>query len=691
MISRIKKCLIRRPVLRHVFCLLFAAAMLSGRAPAVHAAPGKDISAVQYADETDFALLDAEFDEAVMGVDLKWKFPYADSMFGHSADQYDHKLAQSSLGLALSSFRIMRDYDPGDPREKYGVSYLTQAGFTDFESGDYDETPSIHSVASLICRKEMTDEGGPFTLIAVGVSGGGYAMEWLSNFSLGTTVRHNGFSHAAQVVEGRIFVYMAERGITGRLKLWITGYSRAGAVSNIVAADLGEYGPFGKENVFAYTFGCPPTTQEPHTGRHSNIFNIIGKTDVMPQVPPVAWGYRRYGNDMMLPAQETDIDYPERRSRADAVHREVAGIPLINNTEVNRILRSLVEHIVMVCPDNDEYAEHIQETLKHMMEHPDPLSLTADLAKLAGDPGLVNDENREEVNELMDFLLSLIWDVSLRSGSIQKSWDKDIPVSHNLFWEHTPSVYLAWMFSSDDPEDVFTGTHCYKRFVVAGDVTLTLLDDHGRRKTIDSNGVIESDEGCRDVFMARVNNQSIAILPEDADLFLCQTNDGTKPVEIYCVTYDILDPQNKTGYHLIVQGETARVSVLNPWKNGTPPNGLTDEDVTKILSRGMEGVAYGSAAGSLPQSFVDYSEITDTLRSDMGLLSRIERMNVLHLSWMAVLNLVVGIPLILFGTVIVFAVRSFVRRRRKEKESSAADTEMKTDGAEKEASVHNRL
>lgn len=86
--------------------------------------------------------LTATFDESVMGQDLTWQFPYADSMFSHSSAEYDHKLAQTSLGLALSSFRIERVVSQEDEREKNAISYLSGAGFSDFASMDYDQTPS---------------------------------------------------------------------------------------------------------------------------------------------------------------------------------------------------------------------------------------------------------------------------------------------------------------------------------------------------------------------------------------------------------------------------------------------------------------------------------------------------------------------------------------------------------------------
>jgi len=624
------------------------------------------------------ALLTAMFDESVMGVDLTWQFPYSDTMFAHSSEAYDHKLAQASLGLALSSFRIERLVQPEDKREKNAIAYLTGAGFSDFDSTDYDQTPSLQTVSSVICRKEMTDEEGPYTLVVVGVSGCGYAMEWLSNFTVGTSVRHEGFSRAAQNVEGRILVYLAERGLAERrLKLWITGFSRAAAIGNIVAADMSDYGPFGRDNVFAYTFASPRTTQEPKAGNYPNIFNIIGKMDVMPQVPLAAWGYARYGVDLMTPAWETDINYSIKRERAEKIHHQLSGLHFGTNPEANHLLRTFLEYIAKICPDETVYTEHIQETLKHLMAHPDLLSIAADFARMASDSGLINDENRDYANELMDFIASVIWDTYFHSGTIQSAWSDDVTIFHNLFREHTPSVYLSWMFSSDDPAEIFSEAHQYERCVVEGDVTLVAYSPDGWKQTLQADGTMESawlgyigDNGTDipDLFMTRVNSQSVAILPVDANLSLTEYSDGSNPINIYCVNYDVLVPQGKSGFRTTAQSETAKDCVVN-LSPGKLLEQLTSEDLLSGLrdEMGITNEDIQNYRDNLNVYFesIDYSDITDRLNSDVGLLSRIERMNIFHLSWLTILYLAVGIPAGLLLVILLLTIRFIIRHRGK--------------------------
>ena len=54
----------------------------------------------------------------------------------------------------------------------------------------------------------------------------------------GTGDIHEGFMSAAQLVIDRLAGYIATRGLQGTIKVWISGFSRAAAVSNVVAGTL---------------------------------------------------------------------------------------------------------------------------------------------------------------------------------------------------------------------------------------------------------------------------------------------------------------------------------------------------------------------------------------------------------------------------------------------------------------------
>ena len=120
-------------------------------------------------------------------------------------------------------------------------------------------TPSRDTIATIIGSKKL----GTYTLVAVAVSGGNYQMEWLSNFEVGQEgakiTAHKGFTEAAQKVKARITAYLAET--EGPYILWLAGYSRAAAVSNMTAALLLQEGTAQRDHLFAYTFATPANSR----------------------------------------------------------------------------------------------------------------------------------------------------------------------------------------------------------------------------------------------------------------------------------------------------------------------------------------------------------------------------------------------------------------------------------------------
>ena len=87
--------------------------------------------------------------------------------------------------------------------------------------------------------KGYLDYSDKYELIVIAVRGGGYEKEWAGNFAItGQDDHHDGFDIASSKVKTALFMYMNNQKIFGNVKIWITGYSRAAAVANLVAADL---------------------------------------------------------------------------------------------------------------------------------------------------------------------------------------------------------------------------------------------------------------------------------------------------------------------------------------------------------------------------------------------------------------------------------------------------------------------
>ncbi|MBR3105805.1 MAG: hypothetical protein IKH30_01320 [Clostridia bacterium] len=210
-----------------------------------------------------------------------------DYPFYRASTAYDGNLAAMSLAMALSASR-MPDGGSGETEKEADSAlnmetFLPEAGFTDIRVDDYSKVTSMYTVATAMgCRRMEAEGEEPFTLIAIGVCGSGYKNEWQSNMSPGQGDIHKGFLEAANLVVDRLAGYIATRGFHGRLKVWISGFSRAAAVSNLAAAVMTDTGMMPKENVYAYTFTTPAAVKNPPETGYEHIFNILCPTDLIP-------------------------------------------------------------------------------------------------------------------------------------------------------------------------------------------------------------------------------------------------------------------------------------------------------------------------------------------------------------------------------------------------------------------------
>ncbi len=168
------------------------------------------------------------------GVWYSYEMDFTDSVFGRDSGIYQPELARMSISLAVSAFR---DWEMPDCKQHLGEEFLTQAGFTDIRSWDYEVDPTPDTIGLLIGRKEIDGR----TVVAMAPSGEYYQREWVSNLHVGDmtpekVTRHEGFHRAAEKVFERLMNYI--RNITGEWVLWGAGFSRSGAVANITAAML---------------------------------------------------------------------------------------------------------------------------------------------------------------------------------------------------------------------------------------------------------------------------------------------------------------------------------------------------------------------------------------------------------------------------------------------------------------------
>ena len=229
------------------------------------------------------------------------KFKYSDSFFLRSACSYNHELAIMSLGLTMSAFTYENDGD------RHTRSALIGIGCDDrtIESFRFDDQRSCEDTCGyMIAAKKLPDDS---FLIPVVIRSHHYGGEWVSNAHAVEDAYPDhaaGFKAAADIAYDAVMEYIERRGFEKhRVRLWVCGYSRGGAVTNILAARLTFESGIGKDNVFAYSFATPVTVFDRANLFTDNIFNIISEMDVVPRMPLRYWDFGRYGTDMIVPCK----------------------------------------------------------------------------------------------------------------------------------------------------------------------------------------------------------------------------------------------------------------------------------------------------------------------------------------------------------------------------------------------------
>lgn len=457
--------------------------------------------------------------------------------FWQSATQYDGNLAVMSLAMALSANRALnpslestKGFDPSLHLEKF----LTDAGFSQIRKDDYSKETSMYTISMAMGAKQMKKDGEkPFTLIAIGVCGGGYGNEWQSNMTPGYGNLHKGFLSAAQLVIDRLAGYILTNDIKGDVKIWISGFSRAAAVSNVTAGLLVRDGMFEKDDVYAYTFATPAAVYDaPQTG-YENIFNILNPMDVVPQVMPYDWGFSRFGTDLFIPVTEfSSVGETFTYSRA-AFARRTFGIEANYSPALNLRMRLLLSMILDVAQNREQYNAHLQPAVVGIMQDmhaSNLLSTVRGLLLTVKDNGA---EGRMNVDTLVDYIFRVFGNVLTRTEFSEANQNTG-NIALRLFNEHCEDAYLANidLIRAGRFEDDFAFTYVFIRGPVS--VTLSRADIPGYKVALSAEGGIRSDsvasdpesgllssaEITRRYYMERVGETSVVAVPRDADFVI---------------------------------------------------------------------------------------------------------------------------------------------------------------------------
>lgn len=209
----------------------------------------------------------------------------------HITGEQDY-LPKNSLFFSPTAASVAAALSMSAMDEKLLRDNLASLGYTDPITVAYTN-PERDKIGMAVASR-VKENRLQIAVVLRGTSGD----EWYSNFDVGYSAEHSGFARAADFAELKLGDYVFTHAIGMEPEFFITGYSRGGAVANILAKRLCDR--YGLERVCAYTFAAPSTTISRRTSRYGCIYNLVRSEDFFTRVPLVGWGYTKYGKNISL-------------------------------------------------------------------------------------------------------------------------------------------------------------------------------------------------------------------------------------------------------------------------------------------------------------------------------------------------------------------------------------------------------
>lgn len=207
---------------------------------------------------------------------------YRSDYFRDDACDFDKDLALLSFALADST------------SDDNAVNFLSAMKFSNLEQ-HWNTADEINRCSFVIGHRKVDN----CDLLAVYIKGTRYNPEWAGNLTIGETGDHEGFRLAALEVYIALKDYIAAYYPNKNLKIWITGYSRAAAISNVVAFNIIDRKELKvkQSDLFVYAFEPPASISSDKAREFQCVHNIMAESDIVASVPPATYGLSRVGTD----------------------------------------------------------------------------------------------------------------------------------------------------------------------------------------------------------------------------------------------------------------------------------------------------------------------------------------------------------------------------------------------------------
>lgn len=262
---------------------------------------------------------------------------YTDDYFKHRSIYYNEHLATLSMQMAKYSMNkggpdSLDDTSWYEEQSDRLHTFFDLIGFDNFAvNKDYKARTGFNTIGIAASTRKIKEQDHEFTVIACTVRSGGYFLEWENNVYLGdgskSDMMHEGWYNAANKVDDFLKDYIKKYQLTGWIKIWMSGYSRGGAIINLAGGFLdNRIDKNGRDKVYdgvslkhddllVYTFEAPQganvnakTVKTPKDPLYNNIFNIVNPNDIVPKVAMSDWGFQRFGIDKFITTEFFDAD-----------------------------------------------------------------------------------------------------------------------------------------------------------------------------------------------------------------------------------------------------------------------------------------------------------------------------------------------------------------------------------------------
>lgn len=204
-------------------------------------------------------------------VHLVWGWNY---ILNRSSTEYIHDVSTAALALSAAAERSKSDIESMLAGEHFGADFITSKNY------NTDTSEEINNPACTFAHKAINNGGKIEHIIIIVGRGTSTDADLITDaISLG-----DHFSEPASNVWRSFLGWLETNGLDNKInssntKFFVTGHSLGGAVANRIAYRLTR--DYGGENVYAYTFGTPPTEGQTSTCA-PNIFNVLYDWDPVP-------------------------------------------------------------------------------------------------------------------------------------------------------------------------------------------------------------------------------------------------------------------------------------------------------------------------------------------------------------------------------------------------------------------------